>query len=246
MKFDPDLIYQFVRNNIEYYPGWGLQKGAIGAILESQGTAADQANLMVALLRQSGFTAGYVKGQIELTAAQINQWLGVPTTDACAVARLFSSGGVLRGAIKSTVQGGTCPDGQPGNAGTLVSLRIGHVWVKANIGGTNYVFDPSFKPHTVKNGINIPSAAKFVPATYLSNAKAGAVVTAYSIEKINRTNIRNSLAAYSNNLAAYLRDNMPTATLEDVVGGKTIVPYHYGPLSRDVELPYQTNAVVEE
>jgi len=39
LKNNPDLIYEYVRNNIEYYPVWGVQKGAVGSILDNQGTA---------------------------------------------------------------------------------------------------------------------------------------------------------------------------------------------------------------
>lgn len=104
LKNNPDLIYQYVRNNIEYYPGWGLQKGALGAIIENQGTAFDQASLMVSLLRQAGYTAHFVKGRVGLTAAQVREWLGLPTTDACAVASVFSMGGV------PTALSGTLPN----------------------------------------------------------------------------------------------------------------------------------------
>ncbi len=77
LRHDVDLIYEHVRNNVEYVPLWGVKKGAFGAILDNQGTAFDQAALMVELLRQSGYTANYVKGRINLTAAQVTDWLGV-------------------------------------------------------------------------------------------------------------------------------------------------------------------------
>lgn len=88
LKNDPDRIYEYVRNNIEYTPTWGIQKGALGAVLDNQGTAFDQAQLMVSLLRQAGYTASFVKGRINLTPAQVHDWFGVdassPTTSACA------------------------------------------------------------------------------------------------------------------------------------------------------------------
>ena len=62
LRHDVDLIYEHVRNNVEYVPLWGVKKGAFGAILDNQGTAFDQAALMVELLRQSGYTANYVVG----------------------------------------------------------------------------------------------------------------------------------------------------------------------------------------
>ncbi len=40
-----------MHNTIEYYPVWGVQKGAFGTLLDNQGGAFDQADLMVKLLR---------------------------------------------------------------------------------------------------------------------------------------------------------------------------------------------------
>ena len=51
LKYDPDLIYEHVRNHIEFTPTFGLTKGAVGAIVDEAGTAFDQAQLMVELLR---------------------------------------------------------------------------------------------------------------------------------------------------------------------------------------------------
>lgn len=76
---DPNLIYQFVHDNISYYPIYGVHKGAYGALLDGSGTDFDQAMLMVALLRQAGFTANYVLGQIQLNAIQTSAWLGCKT-----------------------------------------------------------------------------------------------------------------------------------------------------------------------
>ncbi len=45
LKNDPDLIFQYVYNNIEYYPVFGEQKGALGTIIDGSGTDFDQAVL---------------------------------------------------------------------------------------------------------------------------------------------------------------------------------------------------------
>jgi len=49
LKNDPDLIYQYVRNNIQTVWMYGLQKGALGASIDKSGTPFDQAELMVDL-----------------------------------------------------------------------------------------------------------------------------------------------------------------------------------------------------
>ena len=41
LRGDPDLIYEYVRNNIEYVPIWGTLKGEFGALLDNQGTTFD-------------------------------------------------------------------------------------------------------------------------------------------------------------------------------------------------------------
>lgn len=41
LRNDPDLIYEYVRNNIDYYPVWGVHKGALGAVIDNRGTAFD-------------------------------------------------------------------------------------------------------------------------------------------------------------------------------------------------------------
>src|SRR5882724_11815438 len=85
-----DLIYEYVRNNIEIVPMFGLQKGALGALIDRSGTAFDQAQLMVELLRASGAQASYVAGTITLTGAQFAEWSGL--TSATAACQLLSSG----------------------------------------------------------------------------------------------------------------------------------------------------------
>ena len=236
LRNHPDLIYQYVRNNIETYPTFGIQKGALGAVLDNQATAHDQAALMVELLRASGFEANYVRGIAKLSAAQLNEWWGVSTANACGVLSLLGQAQVPVYAINAT-SAGSCP----GTVAALTDLSIEHVWVKARINGSWYVFDPSYKPHTFKSGIDLASSATgYDAANYLASAQSGATVAADYVQNINRTNIRFNLDKYAGFLATYLRTNKPAATLDDVIGGKTIVPF-YGVL-RQTALPYQDTA----
>ncbi|MDR2092401.1 MAG: transglutaminase-like domain-containing protein [Azoarcus sp.] len=242
LKGDPDLIYEYVRNNIAFYPIWGIHKGAVGAILDKQGTAFDQAALMVALLRQSGHTASFVKGQLDLTAAQVEEFFGIAVDNVCAVSKLLASGQIPIIAIYGT-SASNCTSEEP--PVPLHSAVIDHLWVKVDIGGTEYHFDPGFKPHTRKTGIDLASASGYDANTYLSEARSGATITADYVQNINRTNIRNRLDTYATNLAGYLRANQPIATLDDAIGGKRIVPYDGTPL-RQTALPYQDDSVTPE
>ena len=237
LRHNPDLIYEHVRNNVEFVPMWGIKKGAFGTILDNQGTSFDQAALMVELLRASGYTANYVKGRLNLTAAQVSDWLGVDTAKVCGVLNLLANGRIpTTGVVASAA--GSCPT----TTAALVSLKVDHVWVKVNIGGTNYYFDPSYKPHTRTTGINLATATGYNAASYLSAATAGATSTVDYLQNPNRANVRSNLTAYASNLASYLRTNKPAGTLDDAVGGMTIVP-HSGANLRQATLPYQDTSV---
>lgn len=231
LRNDPDLIYEFVRNNIEYVSAWGLQKGAEGTILDNQGTTFDQASLMVELLRAAGHTANYAIGYIDLTPQQVHDWWGLDPSNLCAVYKYlgFTQRPVVR--INGAAPLAACP------GGSLTSLTVGHAWVTAVIGGSTYHFDPSFKPHTFKTGIDLVAASGYDASSYLSAARSGATITADYTQNINRAGIHSSLAAYAGNLATTLRANYPTASLDDVLGGMSVVP-STGAL-RQTDLPYR-------
>jgi RHS repeat-associated protein len=230
LKNDPDLIYEHVRDTIETYPIWGLQKGGLGALIDGAGTAWDQADLMVQLLRQAGFTADFVEGRVDLTPAQITSFYGIPTTSVCAPVSYFSEGGLPVDWVTTT--------GNNVCTGTLISVTIKHVWVEVNIGGIDYVFDPAHKPHTVKTGIDLNAATGYNSATFLSSATSGATVNANYVQNINRANIRANLTGYANSLIEHIRSDLPAADLDDVIGGKRIIPSFAGPNLRQTALPY--------
>ncbi|MFM0090878.1 DUF6531 domain-containing protein [Paraburkholderia sediminicola] len=225
LRYNPDLIYQFVRNNIEIDPVRGIHKGALGAVLDNQGSAFDQAQLMVSLLRTSGYDARFVRGVIKLSAQQFSEWYGVPVGNVCAVLNLMGQTQVPVYSINA-IQAGSCP----GLNAALTDISIEHLWVKANIGGTWYTFDPSYKPHTLKSGIDLNVAAGYNAASFLRNATTGATVTPDLVRSLNRTGIRSDLQTSASNLASWIRKNKPTATLSDIVGGKAITPFYGGAL----------------
>ena len=64
LRYDVDLIYEWVYSNVDFYPVWGAYKGALGTLIDKTATPFDQCALMVALLRESRHTANFVKGSI--------------------------------------------------------------------------------------------------------------------------------------------------------------------------------------
>ncbi|MFL9984062.1 RHS repeat-associated core domain-containing protein [Paraburkholderia sediminicola] len=231
LRYNPDLIYQYVRNNIEIDPVRGIHKGALGAVLDNRGSAFDQAQLMVSLLRTSGYDARFVRGVIKLSAQQFSDWYGVSTSNACAVLNLMGQTQIPVYSISATTAG-SCP----GLNAAMTDISVEHVWVKANIGGTWYTFDPSYKPHTIKSGVDLNVAAGYNAASFLKNAISGATVTPDLVRGLNRAGIRSDLQTAATNLASWIRKNKPTATLSDIIGGKAITPF-YGGAVRQTQNP---------
>jgi hypothetical protein len=80
LEWSPVKIYEWVKNNIETEWYWGCMKGAEQTLLQGSGNDADQAALLVAMLRASGYPARYVRGVIEFfpeDMAKIANLIGV-------------------------------------------------------------------------------------------------------------------------------------------------------------------------
>ena len=228
LRNDPDLIYEYVHDTLRYTPAFGLRKGPMGTVIDRAGNSFDQAKVMVELLRQAGFTANYVYGTIRLDAAQVTDWLGI--SDNAQVAEdLFGAAG-----IPATVAA---------SGAGIAYVDKAHVWVKANIDGTDYVFDPAFKSHDRSAGIDLPAVLGYDAATFYGDAMVGATLTADSVKGVNHANIEGALAAYAGNLVTHIRSDLPAARLEEIVGGAEITPV--GAAVRQTSLPYQQSVTAE-
>jgi|GEM_PF-1373078 len=228
---DPDRIFAYVHDNIEFLPIFGTKAGARGALIDKAGTPFDQSQLMVELLRASGYTARYQLGTITLTGAQFANWTGV--SDATAASQLLAYGG-----IPATISA---------SGGVLNSVTLMHVWVQADIGGTSYVFDPSFKTYNRKTGINVSTAMGFSDSQLLSASVSGSESATDNgtarIRNLSRSGLQAELNARSNQLLSYLKSNLPEAGMDDVVGGEEIEPAAQVPL-RQTAYPSSFSPVV--
>jgi len=217
LKCDPDLIFEYVYNNIEYEPLYGSNKGALGTLLDRRGDDADQAILLVTLWNVAGYSqTGYFNEGLIFTGTQISNWLGVPN-DAIEIQNLLFDGGVP---YQNVV---TNPDG------TLQSITVNHFVAALQLGGTWYYFDPSYKVHNLSNGIaSLSTALGYNRSQFLANA--GGTIGSYSIASVNRGDIRADLGTYAENLINYINQNNRTWTVGDVIGGKTIQPLTGSPI----------------
>lgn len=211
LKNDVDLIFEWVYNNIETHPIFGIQKGAFGALADGYGTSMDQCMLMIALLRQAGYTADYMVGQIKLNSAQVANWLNTDNSNYNIPVSLLQQSGYPLGYTQN-------PNG------SLNQVWFTHCWVRVNIGGTLYAFDPSMKQYTYKTGLNLATATGYTQADFLTQTQVGSTVNANLVQNLNKANMNTKLATYSTNLLSYIKANAPGSTLDDVIGGRTINP----------------------
>lgn len=239
LKNDPDLIYEHIRNNTTTTWTYGLSKGSMGVIIDRAGTAFDQAQLMVDLLREAGYTASYKLGTITLNGTQFQAWTGI--TSAQAACQLLSSGG-----IPAIINGTTTADCSYG-AATVSTIELSHAWVSVVIGGVSYVYDPAYKDHTFTTGMNLATATGISSgmATSISSGTgtSGGIpipyVNSYAVSTLN-----SNLSTAASTLETYINTNAPSGGVADVVGGKSInaqaIPA--GGL-RQTSLPYTSNVL---
>ncbi len=130
LNWQPVAIYEYVKNNVETEWYWGCMKGAEETLHQKSGNDCDQATLLTALLRASGFPTRYVRGTMEFFAGGRN---GVPMEriknltgidDPAKIAEYFQKAGIP---YKPVIQGGK-----------IANFQIEHIWVESQIPYANY------------------------------------------------------------------------------------------------------------
>lgn len=124
---DPVRIYAYVHNNISFEPYYGIRKGADQTLAEKSGSDADQAALLIALLRDSGIHARFVQGTAQLPAARFANWLGVNV-----------QGGERLDAAPDILASGGIPTTQSRANGQLIKVRFDHIWAEAYVPNDAY------------------------------------------------------------------------------------------------------------
>lgn len=234
---DPDQIYEYVYNFIDVEFAYGLRKGALGAMIDRSGTPFDINVLFVELVRQAGYTARYRIGSATFTAQQFEDWTGL--ANGVAACRMLAYGG-----IPAAVNGSSPSDCSVSSS--ITSVQIRHVWSEVQIGGTWYVFDPSFKPHDFAARRALETESGFVSGAAATQAGAGVTSGADQgqayIRSINASGLDAYLKARSEALLAELEENAFADDMRHVIGGGEIIPV-YEPSGgfRETATPYTSS-----
>jgi RHS repeat-associated protein len=229
---NPVAIYNWVRNNIAYAPGFGAMHDADATLLARRGNATDTASLLIALNRAAGIPSRYVYGTIEVPIERLRNWLGVDS--AAAAQALLSQAGIPHRGVTQ--------------AGQVGALQLEHVWVEAYVdyspsrGGVNRTpgawvpLDASFKQMDSKAGLDLASAVSLNESGLLSQVRQGAVCTPDYAQNLNLQNLQAGYTDYKTRLNSYLGQQGADLTVGDVLGSRNIAARNYSILLGS--LPY--------
>jgi RHS repeat-associated protein len=234
---DPTRIFNYVHDQIQYVHYFGSKKGAELTLLERSGNDFDQCALLSALLQAAGYSPTYQFAMQMMpydnptNHQDLHHWLGLSlqNTNWNNTLTLFS---YLAGTRGFPVWYTFPPDTN--------TIAIQRIWVNLSIGGTNYYLDPSFKVSEPVSGINLTSAMALNTGTLYSGA--GGSDTGYSVSGLSETSVRNNLQTCNSNLLGYISNNIPNATIAQVIGGQQIVPSTGLSLSTSLDFPLFTNS----
>ncbi len=235
---NPVKIYNWVRNNVEFVPTYGSIQGADYCLQTLQCNAFDTASLLIALLRVSGIHARYVYGTIELPIEKVMNWVG-GFTDPKAAIDFMASGGIP---VTGLVSGGE-----------IVMVRMEHVWIEAYVPYGPYSgrpsklnppktwihLDPSFKQYTYTEGMDLQSAVPFDAEGFFEQIQSTATINEAEsyVTNIDSSYIQTTLTNYQTQVQDYIDQNMPNATVGDVLGKKEIIKQELSILP--ATLPYK-------
>lgn len=220
LKYNPQLIYEYIYNNIKILPAWGSEKGSLGAVLDGSGTVVDSAELMLQLLQLSTThnsaiaNPQLVVGTVTLTGQQLSNWLNM--TSGSSMRTLLDSG------LFSTVQFTMSGD-------TATSATISWAWVTAQVNGATVTYDPSTKAYTTWQGFGADgtflSSSSYNSSTFYSDATSGSSNTGYAVSGLasGYSNLTADIVKYAAGVAQYIKAN-PLITPTQAVGGSDIVP----------------------
>ncbi len=129
LKWNPVLIYEYVMNTIETEWYWGCMKGAEETLHQRSGNDCDQATLLTALLRVSGFPTRYIRGTVEFFA-------GGRRTGMDKVKTLFGMDDPS--AIAAYLQKAGIPCRPVIAGGQIENFQVEHIWVETQVPYGNY------------------------------------------------------------------------------------------------------------
>ncbi len=235
----PVKLYEFTRNEVFFTPTYGSIQGADMCLQTRECNSFDTSSLLISMLRSCSIPARYSLQTAEIPIEKIMNMVG-NFTDPTAALTLIASGGIPVAAKLS--------------GGKIVAARIETVVTEAWVdmipsrgavhkeGDTWVQLDSTIKDYAYKQGIDAQAITGVNAQNFAANITAGSTIdpTTNAITAVPVTDIQNQLNTMITSLNNYVTNNMPDATIGDVIGGKTIIKQKFRILP--ASLPYKVIA----
>ena len=216
LRNDPVRIYNYVHNRIDYVPYFGHLKGASRTLLDMAGNDADQADLLIQLLRAAGYSAEFVTGEMYIPYSSdddldLNSWLQAAWYNA----------------YRTLVQGGIPLGNYSGN-----NLDVFRVWARVLDGGTWYELDPAFKRYDSNSSIDLSQLSGYSRAE-LFTAAGGSSSGDYALS-LSLSGVADYLTTLTTNLSQNLQNQYRNSSIEEIAGGSYIIQEEISAMSNQV------------
>jgi hypothetical protein len=247
LDWNPVSIYEWVKNNMETEWYWGCMKGAeetlrqkSGAeetLRQKSGNDSDQAALLVALLRASGFPSRYVRGVIEFfpDIKKAKNLTGI--RDEHELAAFFRKAGIP---YQTIITGGR-----------IANIRIEHIWVETLVPYANY--RGAIIDEHGKTWIALDTSIKVLGYTY---NKPETIPESFPISTIREDYLstpqeNRPLKCLKEKIHAHLSQNHPGTAYDDLLSKRTLIPETMNILPaslqfRDIAITHEYTRIPEE
>lgn len=171
LNYEYTAIHDFVRSQVRTDWYVGVRRSPAQTLAARAGNDAEQAALLIALLRASGAAARFVHGVIELPLDRLASMTGF--IEASDIGRLLTGAGIAHEPIMEN--------------GSVRAFRIEHVFVSAFVPYGNYrgstqdrsaavwiPLAPALKPHRLSGGNDLVAAAAIDTDAFVADSIAAA------------------------------------------------------------------------
>ncbi|MDF7826944.1 DUF6531 domain-containing protein [Pontiellaceae bacterium B12227] len=201
-----DAVYKWVQGNIDYSPYYGSKKGAEQTFLTRSGNDSDQADLLIAMFRELGYTAYFREGLIDVDFDKACNWVGAPDEDAAFTAFLNA--------------GYTYPS-SINYSSTEEFFRLQHIFVVA-YDEDWYHYYPAVKGYAQTQSADVESMTGYSRQSLLT--ASGGSNTADCSEGQDYGSLGNYLTSLSSNFTASLKTDYPNSGTDALFGSRKIDP----------------------
>ncbi len=233
LQNNPIKMFNWLYNNIQLVPSYGSIQGADMCLQTKQCNETDIASLTIAMFRAADWPARYEFLTAELDIDRFMENMG-GFTDPQAAITFAATGGIP---VRPVISGGKITAVQFERVYATALLPMGfYIGAVMKRGWSQPMWMPidvSLKHYVTTPGIDISTAVPFDTQTFVNQIQSTATIneTEGYVTNVNSALIQQTMKDYQTRVQDYISQNIPTATVGDVIGKREIKQVNYPHLS---------------